>query len=126
MVVPRLPISVPDLDETNPPFQQPSRDEQLPRLRAWTVTLADMFRFFGDIERFRGVHLHPIRQFKRLDARFHLRVLTAAPGVFLIELAQEVKLLPLLSRRDEFIPDVLDQLLDLLELGIDVGALVNA
>src|SRR5882672_10706008 len=34
MIVPRLPLAVPDLDETHPALEQPPRDEQLPRLRA--------------------------------------------------------------------------------------------
>ena len=51
------------------------------------------------LERIGRLHLHPVGQFKGLNARFELRVLVPAAGMFLVQLMQQIQLLPLLDAR---------------------------
>ena len=58
-----------------------------------------VLRLAADVEGVAGVHLHAIGQLERLDARFQLRVVVAAPLVALVELLQQVELPALLGLR---------------------------
>ena len=46
-----------------------------------------------------GLHLHPIGEFERLDARFQQRVLLGAARDVRVQLAEQIQLLALLSSR---------------------------
>ena len=89
---------MPDLHEAHAALQQPAGDQDLPRLRARAVHLADVLRLARHVEGVGRLHLHAVGQLERLDARFELRVVCLAPGA-LVELLQQVELLPLLRQR---------------------------
>ena len=125
VIVPGLARAVPHLNEAHAFFNQAPRDEQLPGLRPVPVQLANMFRLAADVERVRGVHLHPVSQFKRLNARLQLRVLLALLQMPLVEFLQQTKLIPLFPRRRAVVSDVLDELFNPGVLRVDVGALKN-
>src|SRR2546421_12831789 len=110
MSVPRLPVAMPNLNESDTPLQQPPRNQQLPGLRPRTIKIPDRLRFFGDVEGIRRIHLHSISQFKRLDAGLHLGILRTLPGMLLFQLMQQIKLLPLLTPRKGSVFDMLDEL----------------
>ena len=101
MVVPGLTRPVPQLQESNPFFEQTPGDEELPCLHTWTIHIANVFRFAADIEGILGVPLHSIRELKGLNACFQLGVRTTLVKVALIEPLQQVKLLPLLAGATE-------------------------
>ena len=126
VAVPRLAFAVPDLDEADAALREAAGDEDLPRLRAGAVHVADVLRLVGDVEGVGGIHLHAIAEFKGLDARFELRVVLAAALMLDIERAQKIKLLALLRGRDAGVADVLDELFDLRVFRVDVGALIDA
>jgi hypothetical protein len=99
VIVPGLPCAMPKLDVANTSFEQAASDESLPPMHARTVHRANRRGLTADIERVRCFHLHSIRQFERLDARFQPRVIDSAPLMFIIELVQKIELLSLLGQR---------------------------
>src|SRR5262249_45977896 len=115
-----------DLDEAHALLQQPAGDQQLPSLDAGPVPVADILRLAADIEGVLSVVLHAVGQLERLDARLELRVGSAALQVALVELAQEVELLALLSLVDGGVADVFDEPLKGGVARVDVSALVDA
>ena len=56
-----------------------------------------MLRLAADVEGVGGVDLHAVGQLERLDARFELGVGLALLQVALVELLEQVELLPLLA-----------------------------
>ena len=126
VVVPRLAGAVPYLHKPHAALNQAPRDEQLPSLRPLAVQLADVFRFTIHVERIGRVHLHPVRQLERLDARLELRVLLSPGRMPAIESLDEIELPPLLGEGESAILDVLDQFFDRRVARVDVRALVNA
>src|SRR5207302_1409829 len=122
VVVPRLSFAAPNLDEPDTLFQEPPANEQLPRLGARAVQVADVLRLPADIEGVGGIELHAIGQLERLDAGFELGVLLAFGQVSFVELLEQIELLPLLLERREVVANMLDELLDIGVPGVDVGA----
>src|SRR3954469_13813626 len=92
MVVPRLTFTVPDLDKSNAAFEEAAGDQQLPGLCACAIQVADVLGLFSDVERVRGVNLHAVGQFERLDTSFELAVPSAAAGMLLVQGVEQVKL----------------------------------
>ena len=123
VVVPRI---LPDLHETHPALDEPPRDKNLPRLRALAIHRADSRRLAADVEGVRRFHLHPIRDLEGLNARFKLRLLLTLRGVLGVQLREQVQLPPLFRERGVRALDVLNQLIDLLLVGVHVGALEHA
>src|SRR5262249_41769582 len=121
--VPRLTVAVPDLNEAHSLFELPPCNQNLSSLRAISISFPNGFRLFRNIESVRGVHLHTVRKLKGLHARLHLGILRAAFRSLIVQLAQQVQLLPLFTQRDVFVFDVLDEFFNFLVLGIDVSAL---
>src|ERR1051325_4856735 len=108
VTIPRLTFAMPDLHEAHAAFDQPPGDKDLPCLRARSVEVANALWLLAYVERIGGIHLHSVREFERLDARFELHV-SATPLLMLgIELLKQIELLALLLRRDHRIPNVLD------------------
>jgi hypothetical protein len=70
VVVPGLARAVPELDESDAAFEQAPRDEQLARVDAVAVHLADVGGFFADVEGVGAFHLHAVGEFEGLDAGF--------------------------------------------------------
>ena len=56
--------------------------------------------------------LHTVRQFKRTDSRFELRVTHPFFQVLSVQLLNEIKLLSLFTRRHPFVLDVFNQSID--------------
>jgi hypothetical protein len=83
-------------------------------------------RFLAHVERIGSVHLHPVGEFKGLDARFELRVACAPSLVLGVELLEQVELLALLLRRHRGTTNVLDQLLNIGVFRIEVSPLINS
>src|SRR5207247_2381317 len=100
VVVPRLAFAVPDLDEADAFLKQTPRDQDLPRLHAGTVHVANVARLTAHIEGVFGVALHAIGELERLDAGFELGVGRALFEMALVELLQEIELLALLFAAD--------------------------
>ncbi len=126
MIVPRLTGAVPDLHETHATLQQPPRHQQLPRLRAGAVQVANVLRLTPHVEGVLRVVLHAVGQLERLDARLHLGVLLPLLQMALVQLVQQIQLAALLSVADGAVADVLDQAVQLRVPHVDVGALVGA
>src|SRR6266496_2032274 len=126
VVVPGLTGAVPYLHEPNAPFDQAAGDQDLSGLSPFAVHFADVLRFAAEVKSVRGIHLHPISQFKGLDAGFDLRVLFAFAAVPFVEGLEQVKLGALFRQRAVIVSDVFDQFFDLGVLGVDVGALIDA
>ena len=80
---------------------------------------ADPFGFPRNIEGIARLHLHPESQFKRLDARFELRIVTAGAAMFGVQFAEQAELPALDLRGRVRAPDVLDELLHLAILRIN-------
>src|SRR5579862_6233413 len=70
----------------------PRRDnsQELSRLGARAVKVPNGFRFLGNVERVRRVHLHPVGELKGLNAGFELAVLGPAPRMLLVQLMQQI------------------------------------
>ena len=85
-----------------------------------------MLRLAVDVEHIRRLHLHPVSQLERLNARFELRVLLSLGRMFAVELLNEVQLTPLFAQREAAVLDVFDQLIDRRVPGVDVRALIDA
>ncbi len=126
VVVPRLTLAVPNLHEAHAALDEPPRDENLPRLRARTVHVADVLRLLRNVEGVGGVHLHAVGQFEGLHARLELRVGRAAALVLGVELREQIELRALRAERDVRVADVLDEPLHLGVFRVDVGALIDA
>ena len=93
VTVPGLPGAVPDLHESHTALKQAARNEQLSRLHALAVHLADFLRLARDIERIGCVALHAIGELERLNAGVQCRIgSTARLLVTSIEFAQETEL----------------------------------
>jgi hypothetical protein len=69
VVVPRLALSMPHLHEAHAALHEPARDQNLPRLRSFTVHLPNVFGLARNVERIGRVHLHTVRELEGLDAR---------------------------------------------------------
>ena len=76
------------LNKPNAALQQSPRDQGLAGEHAVAIHLADMRGFFGRVESVGRVHLHAVREFKRLDARFKLRVFLSLCGMFGVQVVQ--------------------------------------
>jgi len=74
VVVPRLAVAAPYLDEAHTAFEKSPRHQELPSVRAATVGLANVFGLTINIEHIDGLRLHPEGQLKSLDACLELRV----------------------------------------------------
>ena len=69
-------------------------------------------RLLADVEGVGRLHLHPVCQLHRLDARLQLRVLRALLLVPAVQLLHQIELLSLLLAVEGRVPDVFDQLVD--------------
>ena len=126
VVIPGDALAGPGLDEAHPALDQAARDEHLPAVNGVAVEVADVGRFGGNIEHVGGFHLHAESQVEGLDARLQ-RALVADPAhVFGVQAAQQVELASLVGGGDFAVADVVDELFDLGEPGVDVLALEGA
>ena len=125
VVVPGLPGAVPDLDEAHAALDQPAGDQDLPRLHAVAVQLADVLRFARDVEGVGRLDLHAVGQLERLDPRLELRVvLRAAAGAVRFSSSQQVELPSLQFGGDRVGLRMFSiSLFDRSVLRVDVGAL---
>ena len=126
VAVPRLAFAVPDLHEAHAALDEPSRRENLPRLRALAIHRADVRRLLADVERVRRLHLHPVGQLEGCDARFELSLARTGRRVALVQGAEQIQLRSLVADGNLLVVDVLDEPLDARLGGVEVGALEDA
>src|SRR5437773_8439714 len=117
---------MPELDEANAFFQEATRNQHLPRMNALAVQLTNVLRLLGDVKGVSGIQLHAVGQLEGLNTRFQPRVLPSALDMFLVELMQQVELLPLLFEGGVIVANVFDQLLQLRVLRVNERALIHA
>ncbi len=125
VMIPRLAVSVPELNEADAAFQEAPGGQELPRLNARPVHLADRSRLLADVKGIAGFRLHAVRQLERLNARFELGFSLALIEVPPVELGKQIKLGALSARADTTVLDVRDQFLDFFMLAIDVCSLID-
>ena len=88
VAVPGLHVAMVTLHHAHAAFDQAARDEKLARLHGVAIRLADMNRFLRHVEGISGFELHPVGEFKGLDAGLELRIVAAGALVFGVELGQ--------------------------------------
>ena len=125
VMVPGLPLAMPELDEPDPALEQPPGGQKLPSVHARAVHLPDVRRFVADVERLGRFRLHPVGQLERLDAGLELGLVAVPLEVLAVELGQQVELGPLRPGADAVVADVRDQLLDVGVPAVQVGSLVD-
>ena len=109
-----------------PLFDQPPRHQTPAPEIAIAVSRARLFGLFGDVERFGRFRLHPVRDFRRLNARFELRVLPVAlRGACWFSLPSRSSCRRCSSASIALIVDVLNQLVRIFFAVRDVSALVD-
>ena len=125
MIVPRLALTVPNLDEANATLNQSASDQNLSSLNTVAVHVANMLWFAADIKRVGRFRLHSERQFERLNSRFQLGISGTLFQMLLIETSKKLKLCRLFRPIDAVVADILNQLFDLGMLRVDVVSLEN-
>ena len=83
-------------------------------------------RLLRDVERLGRLHLHPIRQFKRLDAGFEVGVVPSRGLMRAVEARQQVELSALIRLRRSRARNIRNQLGDDRLARVEVGALEDA
>ena len=78
VAVPWLSGAVPNLHESHAALDQPPGNEQLPRLHAGPVHVADILRLAAHVERFGRLGLHAKSQLERADAGVQCGTVAAA------------------------------------------------
>ncbi len=126
VVIPGLAGAVPELDHADAAFEEASGDEGLAAVDVVAVHLADVGWFAGDVEGVGGLQLHAEGQFEGFEAGFEAGVAEAGALVFEVQFAEEVELAALDGGVGVGAADVLDQFVDLTELGVDEGPLEDA
>src|SRR5687767_14489598 len=125
VVVPRLAIAEIDLDHANPALDQ-TRGHKTPSSEiVITVALPVRLALFRDIENVRGFALHPVSNFRSLDAGFEVRVRSRLRHVETIQLGEQVELSSLVGGRELFVAYVWNQFVRFLFIVWNVGALIN-
>src|SRR2546429_9998594 len=79
-------------------FDLTKEPQHIREMYALAVHFANVLRLLGEVKGVGGIHLHAVGQLERLHTRFQPRVLLPALLVFLVELMQEIELLPLLFK----------------------------
>ena len=97
VIVPRLSVAAPYLNEAHAALQQAARDEQLAAMHAAAVQVADKFRLLVQIKGVRCFALHPVGQLEGLNAGFQLGVALPCLQMALVEPAHQVQLPALLG-----------------------------
>ena len=117
VAVPGLNVAMVKLDEPHAPLDQAAGDQELARLHARSIGVADVLRLLLDVEGVGGGHLHAIRQLEAGDPRFEGIVFGTRLEVPAIQLGQEVELPALIGTRHGRVLDILDQVFDLAAAG---------
>ena len=78
VVVPRLAVAVPELDEANAALEQPPGRQELSGMHAGPVHAADRLGLLVDVKGVGRLRLHAIRQLERLNARLELGLVPAS------------------------------------------------
>ena len=88
VAVPGLDVAVIKLHEPHAPLDQSPGDQELPRLNARPIGVADVLRLLLDVEGVGGGHLHAIGQLEAGDPRFERIVFGPRLEVAAVELGQ--------------------------------------
>ena len=126
MAVPRLPLAVPHLDVAHAALDEPAGDEHLPPLGVVAVAVADMLWLAGDVEGLPRLCLHAPGQLHRGQPGLELWVVVAGGQVPAVERRRQIELAALGIAVEEWVADILDEVLHLPLGGVDVGSLIRA
>src|SRR5687768_15054834 len=96
VVVPGLPLAVPDLYEADSPLDETAGDEDLPGLGAVAIGFEHMLGFAVDVESLGRFLLHAVGELEGVNAGIQGWVAAALLGVFFVEGGEHVEL-PTLS-----------------------------
>ncbi len=77
VTIPRLSLSMPDLDATDTAFNEPPRNQYLTGLGAGAVGVEHPLWLTRHVKSLGCLALHPVGEFERLNASFQLLVVRA-------------------------------------------------